>query len=322
MRKAIAIAIAVAVAALLLVLGAAALWVRHPRGGGDPRHSGATEALDSHVRSGSSRGNDGIRLTPNATAAASGAASADALLTPDLALRLESLLLQAGSADTPALLKQRAAALVARHFPPELVVRATQLLDRYVDYRVALSQLKRPDMSDPRALREALQARQRVRQQHFTEEEAEALFAQDEELDRFTIARLEILRNAELTPVQKQAALHDAERELGEAQRALRSDAMAHEAVAAQTAAFDTAAVGEHERYRQRSASLGAAAAQRLAELDREEADWQARLARYSAAQSAHMPADQLEALRQQLFTPQEQLRLDGALALRSLPGR
>lgn len=275
------------------------------------------EAPDSRFR-----GNDGIRVTPNSTAAASGAAAADSLLTPDLALRLESLLLEAGSADTPALLKQRAAALVARHFSPELVVRATQLLDRYVDYRVALSQLKRPDMNDPRALREALQARQRVRQTHFTEDEAQALFAQEEELDRFTVSRLEILRNADLTAAQKQAALREAERELSDAQRQLRAEAVLHQAVAAESAAFDAQGMGEHERYQRRRAAYGDAAARQLAQLDREEAHWQGRLAQYAAARSGSAGPQQLEALRQQLFTPEEQMRLDAALALRSKPNQ
>jgi lipase chaperone LimK len=147
-----------------------------------------------------------------------------------------------------------------------------------------------------------------------------ALFAQEEELDRFTLARLEIERNREMPATQKAAALRDAERELSDAQRALRAEAVAQAGVAAQTAAFEAANASEQERYAQRSKLYGDAAAMRLAQLDREERDWQSRLEIYVAGQERNPGEGPLAALRQQLFTPQEQLRLEAALALRQLP--
>lgn len=57
--------------------------------------------------------------------------------------------------------------------------------------------------------------------------------------------------------------------------------------------------------------------AQQLAQLDREERDWQARLDAYAAGKARNDPGPQLNQLRQQLFTPEEQLRIDAALALR-----
>ena len=80
-------------------------------------------------------------------------------------------------ADVPAL-KQRLAALVGRHFAPDLATRALAMAERYVDYRVALGQLRAPaDLNDPRALRSALAEREQLRRQHFQDEEYEALFA-------------------------------------------------------------------------------------------------------------------------------------------------
>lgn len=245
-------------------------------------------------------------------------APADPFLATDLRHKLEAMLLEAGDVPSPAALKQRVAGLVARYFSASEATRALALAERYVDYRVALGEIKPPaDPSDPRALRAAVEARQRIREQHFAGEEYQALFAQEEELDRFTVARLEIERNAGLTPAQKQAAVKDAERELSDAQRAARSDAVAHVAVAAQTAAFEAQGVSEQVRYAQRRAQYGDAAAQQLAQLDREDRDWQQRLSQYAAARDAKVGESQLQQLRRQLFSPEEQMRIEAALLAR-----
>lgn len=268
------------------------------------------------------------RVPANATAPAGTAHTAlpsrdgqDSFLDAGLRHRLEDLLLEAGEASTPAALKQRLATLVPRYFQPADAVRAQALLERYVDYRVALGALKPPaDPGDPQALRAAVGARQRIREQHFAGEEYQALFAHEEELDRYTLARLEIERNATLTREQKEAALRDAEHELGADQRTARADAVAHLGVAAQTAVFDARGAGEHERYAQRQAQYGAAAARQLAQLDRQEQDWQRRLDDYAGAQARKMQPAELQQLRGQLFSAEEQLRIEAAMALRSLP--
>lgn len=244
-----------------------------------------------------------------------------AFLAAGLRFKLGDLLLEAGEAATPAILKQQLAALAPRYFPAEQLPQAMELLDRYVDYRVALGEVRPPaDPSDPAALRAVLEARQRVREKHFRADEYTALFAQEEELDRFTLARLEIERNPDLSPAQKAAVLGEAERELSESQRAARAEAVAHLAVASQSAAYEAAGLSDHERYAQRRAQYGDAAAQQLAQLDRDERDWQARLDQYAAGKARNDPAPELTRLRQQLFTPEEQLRLEAALALRQQP--
>jgi lipase chaperone LimK len=239
-------------------------------------------------------------------------------LAGGLRFKLEDLLLEAGEASTPAILKQQLAALAPRYFPAAELAQAMELLDRYVDYRVALGEIKPPvDPTDPQALRAALDARQLVREKHFRADEYRALFAQEEELDRFTLARLEIERNPDFTAAQKAAAMREAQRELGENERAARAAAVAHVAVASQSAAFEAAGVSEQERYAERRSQYGEVAAQQLARLDREERDWQARLDEYAAGKARNEPAGQLTRMRQQLFTPEEQLRIDAALALR-----
>lgn len=256
----------------------------------------------------------------------------DSFLTEHLQQTFEDMLLEAtthgesGELRDVAVLRQRLNALVGKYFPPELMQRATALLMRYVDYRQALGQLAAPtDPADPSAMRAALQARDRVRQQYFSAEEHVALFAQDERLDRYTLARLGIERQTQLSAEQKRAALDVAAQGLSDSQRAQRSAAVQHLDVQTQTAAFDSHNVPAAERHAQRSAQYGEPAASRLAQLDGQERRWHNSLDQYAQAAAA-LPANadvaqrqQLEQLRQQLFTPEQQLRVDAGLELRAL---
>jgi lipase chaperone LimK len=249
-------------------------------------------------------------------------AFADPLLGVELRQHIEALLLEAsaaGDSSEPAVIKKRAALLVARHFPADQAVRASALVERYIDYRVALGSIRPPtDPGDPRALRSAIEARDRVRSNFFAPEENEALFAHDAELDQYTLARLEIERNGDLSKSQKEAALREAETGLSAAQRAQRADATSHLAVAEQTAAFDANGISDQARYAQRQAAHGDAAARNLAQLDSEERDWQTRLGNYDAARKSGASEQDLQRVRGQLFSESEQLRLTGALIART----
>lgn len=261
-------------------------------------------------------------LTPASaalTAASSAAGGADPLLVHGLRHTLEALIAEAGDASDPDALKQRLAQLVGQRFPTALATRALALAERYVDYRVALGAVTPPrDPSDPRALRDAIEARQKVRQQHFQDDEYDALFAQEAELDRYTLARLEIARNTQLSPQERASALRAAESELAPERRAERAAATAHLDAAAQTAAFNAQGVGDVQRHVARSAQYGEQAAHALAQLDREEQHWQSRLDELTQARARQGEAA-AQALRQQLFSAEELQRVDAALALRAL---
>ncbi len=247
----------------------------------------------------------------------------DSFLTPALAPTFEAMLFEV-TADQdirdPAQLKKLLIALVPRYFATTLAARATELLGRYVDYRVTLSTLKPPaDPSDPRNLRTALDARQNARLQHFSGEEYDAMFAEEARLDRYTLARLEIERSSTLSPAQKRAALLDNENELGQTQRIERDQATAQVNVAAQTAALNASGATDADRFAQRRAQYGEAAATQLAQNDKEDRDWQTRLNSYASAQAEKASPEQLQRLSEQLFSKQEQLRVDAALAARLL---
>ena len=260
--------------------------------------------------------------TQTAPARSAYAARVDTFLRADLQHQIEALLLEAiamGDTNDPAVLKKRAALLVTRHFPADQAERAAALVERYIDYRVALGNIRAPaDPGDPRTLRNAIEARDHVRSRYFAPDENEALFARDAELDRYTLARLEIERNSALSKIQKEAALHAAEAGISDAQRAQRADATSHLGVAAQTAAFEASGASEQARYLHRQAAHGDAAARQLAQLDREERDWQTRLGDYDAARKNSASEQDLQRVRSQLFSDVEQLRLPGALTART----
>ncbi len=93
---------------------------------------------------------------------------------------------------------------------------------------------------------------------------------------------------------------------------------MAHLGAAVQTQDFEARGVDERTRYQLRSATYGTDAAHRpWRAWTRKSAPGTRKLDDYAAAKAqAHDPAE-MQALRERLFTPQEQLRLEAALALR-----
>ena len=147
---------------------------------------GASGPADGEARQGEAASASPVPLAQTPPTAAP-AVIADSFLSPHLRDRLEALLLEAGEAASPEELKHRVEALVSAHFAPHEAARARALLGRYVDYRVALGALQLPaDLGDPRALRDTVDARRRVRELHFMPDEYQALFGADDDFDRYS----------------------------------------------------------------------------------------------------------------------------------------
>ena len=313
-------------AAAALLCAAGVWWLFAPERADSLPSARSGPTLPTFAATAAAGQNARATSSPAAASAAASNAGSDAFLSTDLRQTFEAMLFEASGGSEmsdPALLKKRLAELIPRYFSAALAARATALIERYVDYRVALGDIKPPtDLGDPRALRAALDARQHTRERYFAPEEYAALFAEEARLDRYTVTRLEIEKNTALTAAQKQAALKETESELSDAQRTERAQAVAHIGVAAQTAALEAGNASDADRYAQRQAQYGDAAALQLAGLDRENHDWQAKLTQYANAQAQKTPPEQLAQLRSRLFSEQEQMRIEAALTLRgqSLP--
>lgn len=237
----------------------------------------------------------------------------DPLLTPNLLRIFEQMLNDSQARDKEGLMAEMRAK-IDKYLPPEWRVRALGLLERYIDYRNALEALPAANIGDPAGLRRILDARAGIRSRYFAPEEVAGLFGADEKFDRFSVEKLEIERNANLTPEQKRQALAKTEETwLTPEQRADRVASVAQLAVGEQTAELEARGASPQERFEERSKQYGYEAAQRLATLDQQEQDWQSRLSRYAAADEATRAQLQAE-----LFTPQEALRLQAALEMRA----
>lgn len=203
------------------------------------------------------------------------------------------------------------AAELATRLPAASLPAARRLLEQYQRYRETLAELalQEPAGKTPAdKLAGVLAARKVLQARYFTDEEIAGLFGEDNRYDAFTVERLRIETDGQRSSAQRQQAITElAERMLTPEQQLARTAAVLPLRINVQNNQIAEAG----QRYAQRQNELGEAAAVRMAEVDRVQADWQQRLARLAAA----APEEQTQ-LRMTLFTPQEQRRLDGALAL------
>lgn len=161
---------------------------------------------------------------------------------------------------------------------------ARDLLRRYVDYRIALQNLPEAGSDlEAGALRQRLDALNAVRQQYFSAEEYALFFARDNAEDEYMVQRLALSQQAGLSEEQRQQAVAELELQLPEEVRAVRAESMRHGELYAATQALQQQGASAEEIRQLREQQLGSEAANALAELDRQQAAWQQRLADYAA---------------------------------------
>jgi len=244
-----------------------------------------------------------------------------------LRARFDYLLNLATPPDLAALKRQLEQQLVQAGLPVAARQQTLALFGRYVEYRRALATLTTPGGNgqlDTRQVRASLDARAAMRLRFFDAADARGLFGAEQDGDEAMLARLEIQQRPGLSDAERQRLLAELDSRLPPGERAARQAPVQHLLMAQQAAALRAQGASEDDVYRQRASEFGQAAAERLAELDRSEQGWQQRLSSYRQAAAAldadsSLSADartQALAALQQRFTPQEQRRLVGALAL------
>jgi lipase chaperone LimK len=209
-----------------------------------------------------------------------------------------------------------------RKLKPAAAAQAKLLLNHYLDYKRELVEveknLKPSNNSQGAAIRARLAALQKARAKYFTSAESAGLFGLTDINDKDALARIDIDEDKTLSPAQKKEkfAKLDANLppELREAREAPLRVTKMEEEVAKMRANGGT----DQDVYQFRSKTFSPEAANRLAELDREEDKWKARITIYLAARKQILQNDQsqpqqlaaIEALRQQQFSAEEQTRL------------
>lgn len=227
--------------------------------------------------------------------------------------------------------RARLLAYIHAHLPPTAAAEAAALLDHYLAYKTAEGQAAQQAGGNANALTlDAVTQRfdtlQTLRTQYFSVAEREAFFADDEALDRYTVARLKVLQDTSLSPADKARRINELTANLPPALRASLSVADTVQTLDALTADWKARGGSPQELRAAREQLVGPEAANRLEALDRQRSAWTIKLQSYDA-QSQALQTDAtlsdtqrqqaLAQLRHQLFTPQEQLRLQ---ALRGTP--
>lgn len=240
-------------------------------------------------------------------------------MTPDLRRRFEYYLALLGEfslADLKRLLLED-----VRAEQGDAAMAAVQAaFERYIGLRQASTGIA-PGL-DPEQRLAALQALRR----HWFGANADALFADEIAHDAYTLERLRLARLAHPQADEAQAALRSMRpAALNAAEDLAHSGVLAEE----QTRQFEALQLDQAARSAEREALWGAQAAARLAELDRQRADWERRLLDYAQRRQLLL-ADQdlaederrrrLQALMRANFQGPERVRVESLAAAGLLP--
>lgn len=253
----------------------------------------------------------GTRPDGPVRAAPAGALTIDAELRHLFDYYLSAL----GEADLPAIragIEQE----LAHRLQPAAAAEAKRLLGQYLAYKAALADTEAAAASPAgsslaAAARARLGVMQGQRQRFFTSAEAAGLFGDSDARDLDAIARLELMDNKALAPQQREERLAELDRRLPPELQAERAEPLRIVTLEERVAAARAGGAGEDDIFRLRASALDPQAANRLAQLDREQADWLRRIAAYrsEASRLGGNPAA-LQQLRDSFFTPFEQKRL------------
>ena len=199
---------------------------------------------------------------------------------------------------------------------------ALAAFDRYVGLRQALAET---ELSSDLATR--LEQLRQLRRTWFGAD-ADAMFGADEAHVRYTLARRAIESDPGLDPEQRSAQLAQLEAARAPAEREAQREASVAVLVDEQSRQFEQLGTDTAVRHEERSALWGDAAADRLAQLDRERAAWDRRVADY-ASERARVLAEsrdpatmqrRLAELRQRRFDADERVRIEALEAVGALP--
>ncbi len=223
--------------------------------------------------------------------------------------------LTASGEESPGQIRVRIVAAIESRLPPEAARAAIDLLDRYLTYRERAQRI----LAATATPEERLQHLYSLRRAVFGVADADALFADEEARDAVTVERLRLAADPSLSPEERQARVQALEAQLPESERAAGNAALLPAQLARDEAQLRAAGGSDAEVRTLREAAVGPEAADRLEALDRQRADWQARVDQYRAERdsieqdAARTPDDRAAAVASLLaerFIPQEQIRV------------
>ncbi|WP_413672298.1 lipase secretion chaperone [Massilia cellulosiltytica] len=200
-----------------------------------------------------------------------------------------------------------------RTLRPAAAAAAKRVLTRYIAYRQALAGVG-ADRSlvgqDAAALKRRLDALRGLRAQYFSRREIAAIFGREDAANAEALARMEIRDDRTLDAQQKRARLAALDAGLPADVRAAREAPLKIVHVQEEAERLRAGGAGEDDVFRLRAEAFGVDAAQRLADVDRDEAAWRRRIDAYLVQRRGLNDEAAVTALRNRMFSEDEQRRL------------
>lgn len=164
-----------------------------------------------------------------------------------------------------------------------------------------------------------LTARNQIRAAHLGAEVHDAFYAAEEAYDDYTLQRMRVISDSQMSDADKQAALAAIDAQAPEDLVASRRETQMIDELQRQQAAVLESGGGDAEIRQLRAEMFGSEAVERFDELDQERARWQRRLDEFLAARAAILSnpglterdrEHQINQLRQERFDEREQIRV------------
>ena len=253
--------------------------------------------------------------------------------------RLFDYFLSALGEEDEAVIFARVERYIRHHTPEPAASQAVAIFGKYVAYLKALPEIEKrygnlqlqatkSGQLDLNAVAQQKQDVARLRQQYFSKETISAFFGADDDYNDYSTEMIRINQNEQMSDAQKQAARQDYVSRLPES--ATKTNIMQQANIGelmTRTEQMKARGASPEALYEMRRELVGAAAAERLAQVDREDASFDARFTQYEAqkeqllSQNANPAAAQLQIdqLEQQLFDDTERKRLSGYAALQEM---
>ena len=202
-----------------------------------------------------------------------------------------------------------------------LLSQIIDLWSRYLDYRQSLGELQAPniDKEDPKYYKAIFNDMKNLRKKFFSNYEIEGLFGIEDVYNDYTIARMEVMNDKNLTAEQKAQKLKELFNDLPDDWKANLQQISQLDDLRRLTSEIKARGGSAEEIRQMRTNLVGPEATQRLEKLDTQRADWKNRVNNYlnerdsivksNMSDSAKQAA--IQKLRDQNFNnSQEQLRL------------
>ncbi|MDM1770134.1 lipase secretion chaperone [Acinetobacter indicus] len=200
-----------------------------------------------------------------------------------------------------------------------------QILDlwqRYLDYRERLGEFQPPqlDPDSPQYYRSIFNSMKNLRQQFFSAYEIEGLFGVEDVYHDYTLERLSVMDNKQLSEAEKAQKLKALFEQLPEDWQANLEQLNKLEDLRALTAEIKARGGSAAEIRQMRLNLVGPEATQRLEQLDGQRSQWKSRVEEYLNAREQIMQSGMHDQAKQQAVkqlrgqhfqNPQEQLRLE-----------